>query len=153
MPLHLKGGQRGYDLDHEIDYFEIDGVRCCLTSGGHFIIGCLICGEEHIRSQITGHETCFSGHGYMVPATFENHDEILRKWVEQTGGKLTTVEERRADRLADEKARPWDWQLGNTREADWPLGYVCDATPQGAGTCATRFHDGCPCGGIARKQA
>ena len=128
MPrFHEKYG-RGYDLDRESPFLEVDGVRYHLGSAGSMIWGCIVCGEEHFRSaqhvRIDQPESCFKGHG---PMELMRSDEMDTKWtkvLEANGIRPTTVDERRALRLEDEAKRPWDWQFGNQTEADFPLGFA-----------------------------
>lgn len=128
MPLYYKGHTRGYDLDLELTFIMIEGEKCCVGTAGSIIMVCSTCGEQHFRENVSQHETCFQGHGRMYPEKFSDRERINALWL--AGGKpederkLTTIEERRSERLAREAAKPWDWQFGTKTEADFPQGYV-----------------------------
>lgn len=96
MPKYYKEHARGYDLDRELPFADIDGLRVQLGSAGSIIMICQQCGEEHFRERISESECCFQGHGKMVPATFELVDK-LRPMLEAQGIEFTTIEERRKD--------------------------------------------------------
>lgn len=126
MPRFYQEHARGYDLNMEVPFIEVDGQRVKMGSAGSIIMACETCGEEHFREQISPNECCFQGHGQMKPLTFALADK-LRPVLEAQGVTFTTVEQRRSDRLEREKARPWDWVFGDKTEADFPLGYVKSA--------------------------
>lgn len=122
MPRFYKEYGRGYDLDRELPFCDVPDVgRVQLGTAGSYIMVCKTCGDEHFREQMLSY--CFNGHGKMVPLTFELGDE-LRPMLEEQGITFTTVEQRKAKRLEEEKARPWNWVFGDKTEADFPLGYV-----------------------------
>lgn len=93
-----------YDYDKELLYWNDGRTRYRLGSAGSFIMICPTCAEEHFRGVISPHETCFKGHGRMEPLTEANEDSYRAIW-EANGGRITTVEQRRHDRLAEEAAR------------------------------------------------
>jgi len=95
---------REYDYEKELLYWRTDKVRYRLGSTGSFIMVCPTCGEEHFCDEISPHEQCFQGHGPMEPLTEENEDRYRSIWG-ANGYRITTVEERRAQRLAEEKER------------------------------------------------
>ena len=78
MPRYGKDSAQGYDLDKELPFAEIDGVKYRLGSAGSFIMVCLTCGEEHFRDRVSPHEHCFKGHGQMVPLTYDNEEAAAR---------------------------------------------------------------------------
>lgn len=127
MPRFYKEHARGYDLDLELPFLEANGVRYHLGSAGSMIWCCPVCGAEHFRIPISVDidrpEHCFDGHGPMELLTLNDVDRWDGLYA-SLGIKTTSVETRRAARIADEGARPWYWQFGNKTEADFPLGYV-----------------------------
>jgi hypothetical protein len=128
MPKYYKEHARGYDLDLEFEFIEIDGVRCQLGTAGSVILVCPTCGAERFRERPSHLETCWKGHGEMVPLPLrgELRDKLHAMWCE-SGDTFTTVEERKARRLEDEAKRPWNWVFGDKTEVDFPEGYVKSA--------------------------
>ncbi|MDA4845986.1 hypothetical protein [Hoeflea poritis] len=120
MPRYNEVTRRGYDLDLELPYYEVDGVKYRLGSAGSFILCCPKCGEQRFRDRITGRETCWRGHGNMVPVTFANKNDFpLPEGVTQT-----TVEHRRDQRLKREAANPYIYHFGDKAESDFPQGFI-----------------------------
>ena len=125
MPRYYKNHGRGYDLDRELDFCDVEGIgRVQTGNAGSFILICTTCLEEHFRCELRS--WCFAGHGPMTPLTFELADQ-LQPTLEARGVRFTTVEYRRRRRLEREAQRPWDWVFGERTEADYPLGYVKDS--------------------------
>lgn len=131
MPRFYKEHARGYDLDLELPFIEIDGERCQLGTAGSLILICQNCGSERFREDHHPGETCWTCPGKiaMVKHTFRDRPKFLAMW-EANGEKLTTVAERKAERLKEEVERPWNWVFGDKTEADFPLGYVKAAAGQ-----------------------
>jgi hypothetical protein len=128
VPRYYKEHARGYDLDEELPFIMIDGEKCQLGSAGSLILVCSTCGEEHFRdAHAINRDHCFKGHGPMGPLKFTDLPKYRAMW-EAKGDTIISIEQRRAERLADEKARPWDWQFGEKTEADFPRGYVKESS-------------------------
>lgn len=123
MPRYYKQHPRGYDLDRELPFCEIDGRRVQMGTAGSIIMVCEVCGEQHFREHVSQYESCFKGHGQMQPLTFDLADK-LRPMLQAQGVKFTPVAERKAERLEDEQRRPWSWIFGDKTEADFQNGYV-----------------------------
>lgn len=126
MPRYYKDHARGYDLDLELEFTEIDGVRYQVGSAGSLILGCPKCGEEHFRNYHSEHERCFT---CRVPMEKIALRDLKTKWAplwEASGCRIVPVEERRAQRLKEETECPWNWVFGRKTEADFPRGYVKD---------------------------
>lgn len=126
MPRHHERSALGYDLDRELPFVEVDGVRYLLGTAGSLILACEWCGAEHFRDAgYFSHpewETCFNCRPRvtMMPLPLS----ILDRWGAAFGFEPIPVEERRAERLRNEVARPWNHAFGpNARESDYPLGY------------------------------
>jgi hypothetical protein len=96
---------REYDYDQELLYWRDGDTRIRLGSAGSIIMVCPICGEEHFREKISENESCFKGHGRMEPLTEANEARYRELW-EKNGDTLTTVEERRKQRLDEEAKQP-----------------------------------------------
>ena len=133
MPRYYKDYPRGYDLDYELPFVEINGVRYQLGSAGSLILGCPKCGEEHFRQCGEEHfrtyhspnEYCFTCHKQpMEPIALK---DLTTKWDPlwiAKGSRIVSAAERRACRFRKEAERPWDWQFGERTEADFPLGFA-----------------------------
>jgi hypothetical protein len=124
MPIFHKGFGRGYDLDLELEFYELDGVRYQLGTAGSFIMACAVCGAEHFRDRIAP-ENCFEGHGALAPLRLDEREKYIAIW-QAAGDRITTTEERREKRIAREALAPWNWAFGEKTEADFPLGYAKD---------------------------
>lgn len=122
MPRYYKNHGRGYDLDLELPFCDVDGIGRVLVGSpcGSFIMVCVTCGEEHFRDEMRA--WCFQGHGPMVPLTAELSDR-LQPIMEARGVKYTTIDYRRARRLEREGKHPRGWVFGRQTEADYPRGY------------------------------
>jgi hypothetical protein len=127
MPRYYAEFGRGYDLTLELPFLEADGKRYQLASAGSLIWCCKTCAAQHFRDPIVVNkdrpENCYDGHGPMTLMCLDD----LPKWhelYEALGIKTTTPAERKALRLEDEVARPWNWVFGDKTEADFPEGYV-----------------------------
>lgn len=120
MPRYRPESPLGYDLTLELAYVMIDGRKCQVGSAGSIILMCPTCGSERFRLQYyPGAETCWEGHGAMEPIALDDLD----RW-EKINPMITTVEQRKARRLEEETARPWNWVFGDLTEADFPEGFA-----------------------------
>lgn len=126
MPRYSETSARGYDLDLEVRYEERNGVRYRLGSAGSYILGCLVCGRGRMRMVLEEEGNCLGCSTPMVPITYDNMEVYNAAFVRSGRGELSTVAERRAERLAEEELRPWSVPavFGNTREKDYPLGFL-----------------------------
>lgn len=126
MPRYYAEHPRGYDLDYELPFIEIGGERCQVGSAGSLILCCPVCGHQAFREHVNLEhmENCFDGHGRMELVKLSDLESRWRPLAIANGIKLTTTEQRRADRLQRESERPWDWQFGTKTEADFPDGYA-----------------------------
>ena len=125
MPRYYKNHARGYDLDVELPFCDVEGVgRCQLGSAGSFILICRRCFAERFRDQLVPslESPCYSCGGPISALTFALA-ETLRPQMEAQGIRFTTIEYRRRKRLESEAQRPWDWVFGTQTEADFPHGY------------------------------
>lgn len=125
MPRYYAEHARGYDLTEELPFIEIDGERCQLGTAGSLILICPLCGRERFREFHDPSETCWRcpGRVKMEKLTFASLPKYRAMWTAQ-GDALTTVAERKADRLKEEAVKPWHWVFGDKTEADFPDGYV-----------------------------
>lgn len=128
MPRYYKDHRRGYDLDRELSFCDVDGIgRVQLTEYGSFILICRVCFAERFRDPLMLEaETPCGDHGPYVPLTFELLDQ-LRPTMEARGIKFTSVAYRRRKRLEREAhGSPVGWAFGERAEADYPRGYAKD---------------------------
>lgn len=123
MPRYYKEYGRGYDLNEELAFCEIDGTKYILGSAGSFILVCQKCGNERFREAITEGELrtkCFHCSSPMEPHTFDNLDRHRKLW----GDTVIPISARKAERLKREAEIPHGWKFGDKTEADFPLGYA-----------------------------
>jgi hypothetical protein len=131
MPRYYKEHQRGYDLTEELPFIEIDGEKYQLGSAGSLILICPQCGHERFREHHHPGETCWTCKGVpMEKLRLADLPKYRAMWTAQ-GDTLTTVEQRKAQRLQEEVERPWNWVFGDKTEADFPLGYVKSSSSDG----------------------
>lgn len=129
MPRYYRDHPRGYDLDEELSFIDINGERCQTGSAGSIILCCPVCARESMRLNPTIHgdwkstENCYCG-AMREAVRLSELDTRWRPLCAANGIKLRTLDERRASRLAEENVRPWNWVFGSLTEADFPQGYV-----------------------------
>jgi hypothetical protein len=132
MPKYYREYATGYDLTEELSFIEINGERCQTGSAGSIILCCPACARESmrinptIRADWVSTENCYCG-AMREAVRLSELDTRWRPLCEANGYKLTTVDERRARRISEEKERPWDWVFGSHTEADYPDGFVKEA--------------------------
>lgn len=109
----------GYDLTIEMPFILIDGRKCEATTPLHFVVlMCPLCGSQAVRSQYWNNELCPCG-GEKAPVAFDDHEKL-----NAVNPIITTIEQRKAKRLEEEAARPWNWVFGDLTEADFPEGFA-----------------------------
>lgn len=136
MPRFSKDSPYGYDLtlEHRVFYADMHDLNCVkyiLGTNGSFILVCPTCGEERFRTDFpkgcttksgdfeSEYERCFQCKTPLIVFSTANRERIIRLW-----GDVTSVEERKADRLQREQDRPLVFKFGSRTESDFPLGYV-----------------------------
>lgn len=130
MPRYYRDHPRGYDLDRELRFITIHGEPCLVGTADSIVLCCPVCAAQHFRmdptvyADWTSQETCFDGHGRLEAQKLSELDSKWRPLYERLGITMTTAEERKARRLAEEAERPWNWVFGEKAEADFPDGYV-----------------------------
>lgn len=123
MPRYSKDDEYGYDLDRELAFCELAGVRV-LAEGRQIILICRQCLRE--LSMHPAHPPAVAFHCHerpMRPFTFDLFDQ-LQPTMRAVGLKPTTVEYRRGKRLEREAADREGRVFGQKTEADYPHGYV-----------------------------
>jgi hypothetical protein len=119
MPRFRPESPFGYDLNIEMAFVLIDGRKCEATTLLHFVIlMCPQCGSQAIRDGYWRNEACSCG-GEKAPVAFDDHDKLNK-----VNPIISTVEQRKAKRLEEEAARPWNWVFGDLTEADFPDGFA-----------------------------
>lgn len=119
MPRYRPESPLGYDLTIEMPFILIEGRKCEVTPLQHFIVlMCPSCGSQAVRAQYWHNEACSCG-GEKAPVAFDDHDKL-----NAVNPIITTVEQRKAKRLEEEMARPWNWVFGDLTEADFPDGFA-----------------------------